>query len=170
MINCPARRGCFVRMPQPLPSVRNRSRHWTHSCLWMRWLSHWSAHGQVLGEHSAKLILSKTRLETQTIQKLILACAYACFVITHTKIPHSKTQESLNWNIVSTRIWCLPIQAIIQAAFFSLIIRRSTVACSRFITRQRLHVHVDICDRGRDFFPIIFYSNKASSTKSESYL
>lgn len=63
MINCPARRGSLVRMPQPLPSARNRSRHWTHSCLWMRWLSHWSTHGQVLGEHSAKLILENKQLK-----------------------------------------------------------------------------------------------------------
>lgn len=66
MINCPERSASLVRMPQPLPSARNRSRHWTHSCLWMCWLSHCSAHGQVPGEHSAKLIL-----ETWAIKKKV---------------------------------------------------------------------------------------------------
>lgn len=72
------------------------------------------------------------------------------------KNTHSKAQDNVNWNTVhsngnpSKSIWSLPIQAIIQAAFFSLIIRRSTVACSCFITRQRFHIHIDICDREGD--------------------
>lgn len=86
IINWPARRGSFVRMPQPFPSVRNRSRHWTQSCLWMRWLSHWSAQGQVLGEHSAKLILER-QLEKQMAQRPTRGCADMCFIITHTEIP-----------------------------------------------------------------------------------
>lgn len=43
----------------------------------------------------------------------------------------------------------LPIQTIIQTAFFSRILTRSTAACSCFITRERLHIHIDICDTNR---------------------
>lgn len=60
MINCPAFRGSLVRIPHPFSSARNLSRHCTHSCLWMRWLQHCSPQGQVLGEHSAKIILKET--------------------------------------------------------------------------------------------------------------
>lgn len=67
-------------------------------------------------------------------------------------------------------MWSLPIQAIIQAAFFRLIARRPAVACRRFVTRQRLHVHIDVCDRGGGDFYIDLYSKKASSAQSESYL
>lgn len=40
----------------------------------------------------------------------------------------------------------LPIQAVIQAAFFRLILTRFTVACSCFVTREGLYIHVHICD------------------------
>lgn len=66
MMNCPERSGSLVRMPQPFPSARNRSRHWTHSCLWMCWLSQYSPQGQVLGEHSAKLILETQEISSET--------------------------------------------------------------------------------------------------------
>lgn len=42
-----------------------------------------------------------------------------------------------------------PVQAIIQAALLSAVFMRSTVTRRRFITRQRLHVHIHICDRKR---------------------
>lgn len=56
MMNCPAFRGSLVLIPQPFSSARNRSRHCTHSCLCILWLQHCSPQGQVLGEHSAKII------------------------------------------------------------------------------------------------------------------
>lgn len=62
---------------------------------------------------------------------------------------------SLQWEICQVDIICcdltLPIQAIIQAAFFSLVHLRSTVACSCFITRKRLHIHIDVCDKEGDY-------------------
>lgn len=70
MMNCPALRGSLVRIPQPFSSARNRSRHCTHSCRWIRWLQHCSPHGHVLGEHSAKIIL-KNNLERVIIKKKI---------------------------------------------------------------------------------------------------
>lgn len=57
MMNWPAFRGSLVLIPQPFSSARNRSRHCTHSCLCILWLQHCSPQGQVLGEHSAKIIL-----------------------------------------------------------------------------------------------------------------
>lgn len=59
----------------------------------------------------------------------------------------------------------LPIQAIVQAAFFNLFIGRSTVAGSRLITRQRLHIHIDICDEEK----INSYSNQVALTISQLY-
>ena len=59
MMNCPAFRGSLVLIPQPFSSARNRSRHCTHSCLCILWLQHCSPQGQVLGEHSAKIILER---------------------------------------------------------------------------------------------------------------
>lgn len=40
----------------------------------------------------------------------------------------------------------LPIQTIIQAAFFIHVWRRFAVACRCLITRERLYIHIDICD------------------------
>lgn len=58
-----------------------------------------------------------------------------------------KTVFSNGKAFISCCILSLPIQAVIQAAFFSWVLMMSTVACGCFITRQRLHIHIDICDR-----------------------
>lgn len=67
MMNCPAFRGSLVLIPQPFSSARNRSRHCTHSCLCILWLQHCSPQGQVLGEHSAKIILERKEINCMSI-------------------------------------------------------------------------------------------------------
>ena len=106
-------------------------------------ISAWTGAWRALGKtHSLKdIIRNANGSETKT--------PYMCYVIAHTKTPHSTAHLYMPMETLKPS-GPLPIQAIIQAAFFSLIIRRSTVACSCFITRQRLHIHIDICDRKGD--------------------
>lgn len=62
----------------------------------------------------------------------------------------------------------LPIQAIIQAAFFSRILAWSTVACSCFITRKRLHIHIDICEANGEITILHLLTLSWSVNSSES--
>lgn len=82
-----------------------------------------------------------------SIQNHLIPKTKRCKITFLNKHMASSEYWKVTWDLLKTTNYdgvSLPIQAFIHAAFFSWVFGKSTVACSCFITRERLHIHINI--------------------------